>query len=76
MAGLACARLARAGGPRAVRWRFHGGSQGTPRARDPLEITSSCAGEVLAASTLISLPQPGQRPGSSSQVRAVSLAQR
>jgi hypothetical protein len=38
-------------------------------------MISSCAGEEIAASTFISLPQVGHRLGSSNHVRAMSLAQ-
>ena len=62
------------GGPRALCWRFHGGSQ-APRDFKIRSMTSSWRGEVRAEITRISWPQEAHKLGSASQTLAINLAQ-
>jgi len=63
----------RTGGPRARRCRSQGGSQRFMQ-RKIFSMTSSCAGDEMAAMTFMVLPQRGQRVGSSSQTRLMRRA--
>jgi len=64
----------RPGGPRAGRAENQGGAY-SPRARRIFPITSSWAGDVVAARIFISLPHVGHRAGFSHHTRAMRRAQ-